>query len=47
MGAEDLYILCDPHAEPFYVRMGAARVGEQVILSGALERIMPVLKIKL
>lgn len=47
LGAETLEIQADPHAEPFYLHMGAKRVGEYVYeLDGQL-RILPKLVISL
>ena len=44
-GAQEIRILSDPHAEGFYLRMGAVRVGEQA--SRIAGRNLPVLKFSL
>ncbi|NUR74349.1 MAG: GNAT family N-acetyltransferase [Hamadaea sp.] len=42
-GFESLLIESDPQAEPFYLRMGAVRIGEQV--SPATGRALPLLRL--
>jgi GNAT superfamily N-acetyltransferase len=47
LGAEIVAIESDPNAEPFYLRMGAVRVGEvQAPMDGAPNRVLPLLEIQ-
>jgi GNAT superfamily N-acetyltransferase len=46
-GAEHLRIESDPHAEGFYVRMGAQRIGEHVYELAGTKRGLPVLGLQL
>ncbi len=43
LGADHLEIEADPHAEGFYLRMGARRVGEKVYTLENHPRVLPVL----
>ncbi len=45
LGAEILRIEADPNAEGFYLRMGAARVGEIVYELEGRERVLPLLAV--
>ena len=45
-GAEIVAIESDPNAEPFYLRMGAVRVGEvPAPMAGAANRVLPLLEL--
>jgi predicted N-acetyltransferase YhbS len=45
-GAEAVVIESEPNAEPFYIRMGAVRVGEVAApIEGAPDRVLPILEI--
>ncbi|BBL80569.1 N-acetyltransferase [Rubrobacter xylanophilus] len=46
LGAETLLIESDPNAEGFYVRMGAAKIGERVAELDGRERVLPLLAAK-
>jgi predicted N-acetyltransferase YhbS len=43
LGAAQIQIESDPHAEGFYLRMGARRIGETVIDLDGQRRILPIL----
>ena len=43
LGAGVVEIESDPNAEPFYLRMGARRVGEEVYELDGKERVLPLL----
>jgi ribosomal protein S18 acetylase RimI-like enzyme len=46
--AARVHVLSDPYAEPFYLRMGAVRIGvEPAPMPGAPERVLPVLEFRL
>jgi GNAT superfamily N-acetyltransferase len=43
-GETELWINSDPNAEPFYLKMGAARIGQEIYeLPGAVRREVPLL----
>jgi len=46
LGAEVVEIESDPHAEGFYLRMGARRVGEQVTSVDGQPRSLPLLRVE-
>ncbi len=47
VGAEELSILADPDGAEFFLHMGAEKVGEVTFKVGSIERILPLLHIKL
>jgi N-acetylglutamate synthase-like GNAT family acetyltransferase len=47
MGAEEMLIISNPHAEAFFVEMGAERAGEKKVESDTFMHKFPMLKIKL
>ena len=47
VGAEEIYILSDPSGTEFFTHLGAEPIGEELFKVGNLDRILPVLKIKL
>jgi GNAT superfamily N-acetyltransferase len=48
LGAAELLIKCDPNAEPFYLKMGAVRIGLEVYdLLGGIRRDVPQLSYRL
>lgn len=47
VGSDELYILADPNGVEFYSHMGAEKAGEEIFKVGNIERILPVLHIKL
>lgn len=46
-GAVSLIIVSDPHAEGFYLEMGAVRIGEKPLESPQGTRYLPILRINL
>lgn len=47
LGPAPIEILSDPHAEPFYRRLGAVRVGaEPAPMPGAPDRVLPKLRLE-
>ena len=46
-GAASLIIVSDPHAEGFYIEMGAARIGEKPLESPQGTRYLPILRMNL
>lgn len=47
VGAGDLYILAYPNSEPFFLYMGAERLGEKTVESETVEHKLPMLMMKL
>ncbi len=46
-GAQRLRIEADPHAEGFYLAMGAQRIGEHIYTLAGTPRILPILQLQL